>query len=187
MEVEKLKAYHIHRLGKYNKCWKIAEELQFGDIDTNPDKKTNECKLEAEVAFEKIRNEHFKELPSRDKCLFVCNVDNRVLWYNYLTKQKDSNKLCPVEIYEVELTGNIFRADASFFEDFWHDKNVDSIFSYWNGVVRNADKIEHLFVGHVKVVTKISPMDINLLEITKSIKILTPTVEPIYDDLDDVF
>ncbi len=189
MEVKEHKAYHIHRLGKYDECWKIGEELQFGDIDTNPDKKANDSKSDTEVAFEKIRNEHFKALPSRDKCLFVCNNENRVLWYNYLTKQKDSSSLCLVEIFEVELTGNIFRADASLYEGFWQDKNVDTIMSYWNGVIKNEDRIEELFAGHVKVVTKISPESIGI-KITKKYKgskILTKTTVPKYDDLNDIF
>lgn len=180
MQVDKITAYHIHRLGKYDECWAKGKEMSFGEYETNTDKLDEKKKEECEKAFENIRIKNYSTRPPHNKCLFVSNENNIQAWYNILTKGKDGSKLKPVKIFEVELTGNLFWADASIYEDYWNENDTKSIIDYWEGKVNQKDKVEGLFVGEVKILKSLNFDDFNILSsiIKRSIRIISPHEEP---------
>ena len=167
MHLEKIMVYHIHRLGKYDDYWKEGNEITFGVSETNTDKLDDRKKEECENSFEDIRLKNYSTRPTRNKCLFVCNENNIQAWYNILTKGKDGSKLKPVKIFEVELTGNLFWADASIYEDYWNENDTKSIIDYWEGKVNQKDKVEGLFIGQIKVITEYLPENFNINSIKR--------------------
>ena len=187
MDVENEIAYHIHRVGQYDEYWKVGKVLSFGMNETNLKKLTAELRIECENSIEKIREAYYHKKPSRKKCLFVCNKGNTQSWYNHLTKQKESPDLKLVEIFEVELYGNLYWADASIYEDYWESKDVQLLHNYWNGLIKQEFKLEGLFVGQVKVLRScgLEDFDIKCLTINGSIIIISPHEEPTNETLID--
>lgn len=180
MKVENEIAYHIHRIGKYDEYWKVGNEILFGKTKTNLEKLTNESRIDNEDSFEKIRGDYYSTKPSRSKCIFVCNKGNTESWYNHLTKQKESSDLKPVEIFEVELCGNLYWADASIYEDYWKSKDVQLIHNYWQDIINQDIKLEGLFVGQVKVLRRcvLEDFEIKPAYMKGSIKIISSYEEP---------
>jgi len=142
------------------------------------DKLDEKRKEECENSFEDIRLKYYRTCPPRNKCLFVCNKNNIQEWYNILTKGKDGSKLKAVKIFEVELTGNLFWADASIYEDYWNKIDTKSIIDYWEGKVNQKDKVEGLFVGNVRIIDEYESknFDVKLTKVV-TVKIKTPTEE----------
>ena len=176
MQVKNQVAYHIHRIGKYDEYWKEGNEITFGNTETNLEKHTNETRIEYEDSFEEIRKVNYNTSPSRNTCLFVCNKENIVSWFNNLTRINNNSKLKQFKIFEVELNGNLFWADASIYEDYWNKNEVTSIVDYWEGKINQKDKVEGLFVGHVRIIAEHEPKDFDV-QLTKvvTVKITTPT------------
>lgn len=183
IKVENEIAYHIHRLGKYDEYWEKGEEISFGESETNMDKLDEKRKEECENAFEEIRLKDYSTCPPRNKCLFVCNENNIQAWYNILTKGKEGSKLKSIKIFEVELTGNLFWGDASIYEDYCDMTDTKSIVDYWEGKINQKDKVEGLFVGHVRIIAEHEPKNFEV-QLTKvvTVKITTPTEKVNNDD-----
>ena len=99
-------------------------------------------KKEKEEEFEKYRNSYCLDLPKRNECLYVCREADIDIWVKKLIRGNYSR----CKIYKLSLDGEIFWADAYYFDDH-EDADVKK---YWNGCSPenpDVDSLEGLFVG----------------------------------------
>lgn len=113
----------------------------------------NSAMITREIIFEEVRKEINNELPSRLKCLYVCESLNEIEeWLNIFkrTNKKD------YQILELELTGKVFTGDASYIlrQNISLNKKREQAKKYWNGNKINNHN-ETLFEG-IAVVKKIN-------------------------------
>lgn len=105
----------------------------------------NSAMITRELIFEEVRKEVNSELPSRLKCLYVCeSLEEIEEWLNIFkrTNKKD------YQILELELTGKVFTGDASYIlrQNISLNKKREQAKEYWNGKkVNNHNEI--LFEG----------------------------------------
>lgn len=112
----------------------------------------NDAMVTRELIFEEVRKEINSDLPSRLKCLYVCNsLEETEEWLNIFkrTNKKD------YQILELELTGKVFTGDASYIlrQNVSLNKKREQARKYWNGNKINNHN-ETLFEG-VATVKKI--------------------------------
>lgn len=112
----------------------------------------NSAMITRELIFEEVRKEINDELPSRLKCLYVCNsLDEIEEWLNIFkrTNKKD------YQILELELTGKVFTGDASYIlrQNISLNKKRQQAKEYWKGNKIHNHK-ESLFEG-IAIVKKI--------------------------------
>lgn len=105
----------------------------------------NSAMITRELIFEEVRKEVNSELPSRLKCLYVCNsLEEIEEWLNIFkrTNKKD------YQILELELTGKVFTGDASYIlrQNISLNKKREQAKEYWNGNKINNHN-ETLFEG----------------------------------------
>lgn len=100
-----------------------------------------------EQIFEAVRQESFPQLPSRQKCLWVCEEDQIPFWADSKT---DKEPRC---LLTLELTGDLFCGD-----DYWLDADTfssltytDRAHHYWNGELSDEPHKEFLFIGEAVV------------------------------------
>lgn len=109
----------------------------------------NQTKCEAALEF--CRRKKYKHLPSRLHSIWVTDKDNLDFWLDILRGR---------EIFEVSLTGNLFKSSDIYIPD--DNMNLsDAIIAanqYWNPVfTEEAEKAkEYLFQGKVLVKRKIN-------------------------------
>jgi len=105
----------------------------------------NSAMITRELIFEEVRKEVNDELPSRLKCLYVCeSLEEIEEWLNIFkrTNKKD------YQILELELTGKVFTGDASYIlrQNISLNKKRQQAKEYWNGnKINNHNEI--LFEG----------------------------------------
>ena len=97
----------------------------------------NSAMVTRELIFEEVRKEVDTELPSRMKCLYVCEIFKR-------TNKKNKD----YQIVKLELTGKCVTLDASYVlrQNISLNKKREQAKSYWNGEVKDDEK-EVLFEG----------------------------------------
>jgi len=105
----------------------------------------NSAMITRELIFEEVRKEINNELPSRLKCLYVCESLKEIEeWLNIFkrTNKKD------YQILELELTGKVFTGDASYIlrQNISLNKKREQAKEYWNGNKINNHN-ETLFEG----------------------------------------
>lgn len=105
----------------------------------------NSAMITRELIFEEVRKEINNELPSRLKCLYVCETLEEIEeWLNIFkrTNKKD------YQILELELTGKVFTGDASYIlrQNISLNKKREQAKEYWNGNKINCHN-ETLFEG----------------------------------------
>ncbi len=112
----------------------------------------NSAMITRELIFEEVRKEINNELPSRLKCLYVCNsLEEIEEWLNIFkrTNKKD------YQILELELTGKVFTGDASYIlrQNRSLNKKREQAKEYWASKKIN-NQSETLFEG-IAIVRKI--------------------------------
>jgi len=97
------------------------------------------------------------ELPSRKKCLWLCDKNGLENWWN--TFQSSKNK----KIIELELDkkGRFHKADAEFIKSDTYsisEFNQSSI-KYWKGQINTKPNLEILYEGKFKVINEYNHLD----------------------------
>lgn len=103
-----------------------------------------------ELIFEEARKEINPELPSRFKCLYVCQNINEINNWLEIFKRTDKTN---IQIVKLELTGNIFCGDASLIlrQNISLNKKKEQAKKYWNGI-KDKSINEYLFIGTARVI-----------------------------------
>ena len=100
-----------------------------------------------ELFLENVRLEYFPHLPSRTKCIWLCQAEIEVERWAQIFKQRKAR------VVKINIEGNTFCADSMLLPlkhetfEVWHDK----AFKYWGGGLSNSPIIETLFVGEATV------------------------------------
>ena len=99
-----------------------------------------------EVIAEKDRLSLDSSLPSRDKCLFVCEYNDVRYWYNYMQKRRR----CLLYIYKIKLRGNLLWTYAEYLRttQYWKPANPIELVEH-----------EGLFIGYYKIISECSIND----------------------------
>ena len=107
----------------------------------------NSAMVTRELIFEEVRKEVDTELPSRMKCLYVCeSMEDINKWLEIFKRTNKKNK--DYQIVKLELTGKCVTLDASYVlrQNISLNKKREQAKSYWNGEVKDDEK-EVLFEG----------------------------------------
>lgn len=108
---------------------------------------SNSAMVTRELIFEEVRKEVDTELPSRMKCLYVCeNMEDINKWLEIFKRTNKKNE--DYQIVKLELTGKCVTLDASYVlrQNISLNKKREQAKSYWNGEVKDDEK-EVLFEG----------------------------------------
>lgn len=102
-------------------------------------------KQELEENLEKYRLKNRPNVPSRQKCLYICQYEDVVTWAKKLTK----SLLGSCKIFKLSCTGEVFWCDAGYFDDI----PIDDCSRYWAGCDPKDRNVlaEGLFYGHFEV------------------------------------
>lgn len=106
-------------------------------------------KLLLETIFETVRLKSYAELPSRQKCIWVCDEADLPTWSTLFQESK-------LLLYRVSLTGKMHRGDGSFISAdlFKFEQFEELAVKYWNGE-QNENPMErmpeYLFEGTITV------------------------------------
>lgn len=107
-----------------------------------------------ETIFEEVRRKKFSHLPSRTKCLFLCNESNIDYWSLVLNKERQ-NRILKLKVY-----GELFNADTTFIDNILSSNSncfpsLDYVKAcaedYWSGRIIYSKKQEYLFLGNAIV------------------------------------
>lgn len=95
-----------------------------------------------EQIFEDVRSKHYPMLPSRQKCLWVCEEDQIAYW-------KTMKEDCQRSLLTLELNGELFCGDDHWLtaDTFSSVDYTDRAKHYWNGEMSDAPRKEFLFYG----------------------------------------
>ena len=96
-----------------------------------------------ELIFEEVRKEVDTELPSRMKCLYVCeSMEDINKWLEIFKRTNKKNK--DYQIVKLELTGKCVTLDASYVlrQNISLNKKREQAKSYWNGEVKDDENGE---------------------------------------------
>ncbi|MCK4661235.1 MAG: DUF2441 domain-containing protein [Bacteroidales bacterium] len=99
-----------------------------------------------EEIFEKVRLEKFPDLPSRQKCLWICSLDDLPKWLKIFKGSEN-------KILKIRVTGKIHKTDGllidsdTYFINEFEKRAID----YWTGKIEHKDEIEFLFHGDLEV------------------------------------
>ena len=110
-----------------------------------------------ETALEETRAKYYEYLPSRLNSMFVTDDNGIEYWYKAYSK-------LPSELYEVSLTGTLFKTSAAFTPPigYTHLEMLRLSHEYWNPKFINEDQessVEYLFNGKAKVLRKIKKFE----------------------------
>ncbi|KAF0822524.1 DUF2441 domain-containing protein [Cytobacillus firmus] len=162
-KVTNKKLYHIHRINK-NRPLGINDTLEtsseynsfFRDYDTKDIPQvfnvngllTYYWHFARETAVEEVRVSINNDLPSRKRCLWLTDVRSLDYWIgevNFNPKE--------FQLLELEVTGAVFKCDASFIEGNPMKLNDvrERAIRYWSGEILDTKKVEYLFEGTAKV------------------------------------
>lgn len=115
-----------------------------------------------ENIFEEVRKLKYNDLPSRKKCIYVCEgIEELSFWYEKLTLESGNQKAI---IYELELEldeKKIFKCDAKILElGILPDKDIeDEANKYWSGLLNDNSEIENLYTGRVKILKEYNTIE----------------------------
>ena len=121
-----------------------VEELQLISNTVN-----QSAKAFRELALEEIRLKYCPDLPSRLRCLYVCeNKEDAINWVEILKRNNKQAK----QILTLELTGTIFKGDGTSLLTLNRSYSDHLKFAkdYWNNSTGKQDEI--LFMGTAKVI-----------------------------------
>lgn len=108
-----------------------------------------------ETIFEDIRKKYFPHLPSRKKCLFLCDEKNVDYWINAKITSENYNILL------LKVFGEIFKADTLFIDQTIPNYSnylpnlayvEECAKDYWSGHIIFSNKVEYLFYGDAEIV-----------------------------------
>ncbi len=102
-----------------------------------------------ELALEEIRLKYCPDLPSRLRCLYVCEKESDAInWSEVLKRNGKQAK----QILTLELTGTIFKGDGSMMYrvNKPYIEHLKTAKEYWSNSTNKQDEI--LFMGTAKVV-----------------------------------
>jgi hypothetical protein len=107
-----------------------------------------------EEIFENVRLNNFSDLPSRQKCLWICSYEDLPYWWG---KFENACK----KILKISATGIIHKADGHFIvaDTFSINEIEKRAFDYWSGLIQNKDEIEYLFQGEIFVQNEYKSID----------------------------
>lgn len=99
-----------------------------------------------EQIFEDIRQKHYPTLPSRQKCLWVCEEEQLSYW-------KTMTENCHRSLLTLELNGELFCGDDHFLtaDTFSSVVYSERAKHYWNGLMSPSPRKEFLFYGNAIV------------------------------------
>ena len=105
-----------------------------------------------EQIFEDIRRNYYPLLPSRQKCLWVCEEDQLAYW-------KTMKEDCQRSLLTLELTGELFCGDDRWLaaDTFSSVTYAERAKHYWAGEMSSAPRKEFLFYG-MATVKEITPI-----------------------------
>ena len=105
-----------------------------------------------EQVFEDIRQKHYPELPSRQKCLWVCETDQLSYW-------KTMKESCQRSLLKLELNGELFCGDDHWLtaDTFSSVVYTERAQHYWRGEMSISPRKEFLFYGKA-IVKEITPI-----------------------------
>ena len=109
-----------------------------------------------ELAMEYCRKQYYPKLPSRLKCMFLCEDEEGAR--KYLSTAKIKISAAP-KVIKVKLNGKLFKTSNKFNRrDLTFDGFVKNAHNYWAGVDKNTndDSVEFLFEGWAEIVEIIS-------------------------------
>lgn len=113
-----------------------------------------------ENIFEEVRQKEFKNLPSRKKCIYVCEgIEELMVWYKKLIDESKSENAI---IYELKLDEErVFKCDANILEmDILTDSQFeDKAWEYWSGKRTDNPLIENLYTGKVQILNEYSSVE----------------------------
>ena len=106
-----------------------------------------------EYILECVRQKYYPELPSRYHSIWICDERSKNHWNKYLCRDK--------VLYEVSLTGRLFKSSDSFIPDYRQELYVmeELAHRYWNPkfeTEKQEDEAEYLFQGNVKILKRIN-------------------------------
>ncbi|MEH7381772.1 DUF2441 domain-containing protein [Bacillus sp. JJ1533] len=165
-----LKLYHINT-NKVSKIYVEGEEIItptngynrfFGDYDVKDVRYVNTIEslgqgltyywhFARETIFEEIRLNVNKDLPSRQKCIWLSSGNEIEYWKHELNF---NSFYC--QLLELELHGKLFKCDSLFVSGGikkLNDVRIDAT-NYWNQEKSDQSKIEYLFEGKA-IVSKV--------------------------------
>ena len=95
-----------------------------------------------EQIFEDVRNKEYSMLPSRQKCLWVCEEDQISFW-----KTINEGRQC--SLLTLELTGELFCGDDHWLkaDTFSSVEYLERAKHYWSGEMSTNPRKEFLFYG----------------------------------------
>lgn len=121
---------------------------------------TNACRRE--FALEQIRKELYPHLPSRLHSIWLTDKDNLDFWQsNLVTKETIKNNPDFLRLYEVNITGNLFKSSDYYIPDdeLTMLQMMEQSRKYWNPDFINNEKAlrgtEYLFQGKLKILRRI--------------------------------
>ena len=107
-----------------------------------------------EMALEQVREAKYNHLPSRKHSVWLIDENNIKYWYDKLVNENNV-----LELYEVKITGNIFKSNNDLIpdDDICYKDVIKKAEDYWNADLnkRDLNKNEYLFQGKLKINKKL--------------------------------
>lgn len=97
-----------------------------------------------EEIFEKIRISNHPELPSRQRCIWMCTISDLPYW---LEEFRDAE----IKIFQIKTNGIIHIADGNLIttDTFSLDTFKKNAVNYWEGTLNEKNRTEYLFEGEL--------------------------------------
>lgn len=134
-QVKNYTAYHIsHEYYESGRIFNTKSIRRTYDGD-------NQYKKSIEVIAEEDRRILGPNLPSREKCLFVCEYNDVHYWYNYILKRRR----CLLHIYKIKLSGSLLWTYAEYLRttQYWKPTNPMNLVEH-----------EGLFIGQYEIISE---------------------------------
>lgn len=110
--------------------------------------------VQREMILEMVREQFYKELPSRSKAIYLCKKEQLEYWKNTIAVNQKF-----YEVFKVNASGTIFKSNDSLLPD--DSMSIMNTFiqaqKYWDANFNNIEEkeTEYLFVGKIKVLEKV--------------------------------
>ncbi|WP_109908335.1 DUF2441 domain-containing protein [Citrobacter freundii] len=111
------------------------------------------CKYTRELIWESVRSEHYKDLPSRQKCLWLAHGEkNLEYWKQNLGLGVDDRT-----IFRVDIDGVTHEASDEHLmrDDIPYEQALVQAHRYWKGDISNMLAKETLFIGKMKILEEV--------------------------------
>jgi len=107
-----------------------------------------------ENIFEEVRFKHFKNFPSRQKCLYVTTYHDINNWIEIFKNYQ-------YKILKIKITGKLHKTSGIFIDTDTHPlvNFYERARKYWLGEIKNNDEIEYLFCGKLYIVEEYLSID----------------------------